>query len=224
MVLSRDSIKSGLVHEMMAEAKRKGLIEPWTDEQRLESRRKTIANRPSKDVWVFAYGSLMWNPAFHFEHSVRCRLYGYHRAFCLWTPIGRGSPDNPGLILGLEKGGSCNGMAFKVHDDKVEEELDVVWTREMPTGSYLPTWVKLITEDGPVHAIAFVINPHQPRYACKLSVEQAATSIATATGYLGSSYEYLENTVTALESLGVGDRKLHQILGRAREIQAELQR
>lgn len=220
MVLSRDSIKNGLVQKMMDEGRRQGLIEPWSDEQRLQSRVETLARNPGGDVWVFAYGSLMWNPAFHYERSVTCRLYGYHRAFCLWTPLGRGTPDNPGLILGLERGGSCNGMAFKLHADKVEEELDVVWTREMPTGSYHPTWVKLTTPEGPVNAIAFVINPDQPRYACRISVDTAASSIATACGFLGSSAEYLENTVAALDQLGVRDRKLHEILERVREIQA----
>ncbi len=205
---------------MMDQARELGLLEPWTDEQRLESRKQVLAEKPSDDVWVFAYGSLIWNPAFHFETSKICRLYGYHRAFCLWTPLGRGSPENPGLILGLEKGGSCNGMVFKLHRDKVEEELDVVWTREMPTGSYVPTWVKVTTEDGPVNAIAFVIDPNQPRYACKLSVERAAQSIATASGFLGSSAEYLENTVVALEKLGLHDHKLKKILKRVHEVQA----
>ncbi len=204
----------------MQEAARQGLIVPWTEDQRARCRAETLAQNPSDEVWVFAYGSLMWNPAFHFEERIACRLYGYHRSFCLWTPIGRGTPDNPGLILGLERGGSCNGVAFRIHPDHVEEELRVVWTREMPTGAYRPTWVHLKTERGVIHGIAFVIDPSQPRYASKLSVDHAARSIATAAGKLGSCSEYLENTVKALDDLGIVDGGMHRILDRVREIQA----
>lgn len=221
MVLSRESIKNGLVTEMLAEGERLGLIEAWTDEQRLASRQETLAQRPDGPVWVFAYGSLIWNPAFHYEHAEHARLFGYHRAFCLWTPLGRGTPDNPGLILGLERGGSCHGMAYRLHEDKVEEELDVVWAREMPTGSYKPTWVKIRTADGPVNAITFVIQPDQPRYACKLPIEQVAQSIATAAGKLGTCQEYFANTHAALHKMNVPDRYLDRLFEQVRKIQTQ---
>ena len=222
MVLNRESIKGGLVTEMLAEGQRLGLIDAWTDEQRLESRNRTLAKRPDGPVWVFAYGSLIWNPAFHFERSVHARLFGYHRAFCLWTPLGRGSPENPGLILGLERGGSCHGMAFMLHEDKIDEELEVVWAREMPTGSYEPTWVRLQTEDGPVNAIAFVIRRDQPRYACKLPVEQVAESIVTAVGRLGTCEEYFLNTHAALAKMNVPDRYMDRIYRQVVKRRAEI--
>ena len=221
MVLNRDSIKNGIVQKLLHEGSRKGLIDPWTPEQRLESRKAVLARRPSDDIWVFGYGSLIWNPAFHFERTEQAILYGYHRAFCLWTPLGRGSPENPGLILGLERGGSCHGMAFKLHKDQIEEELDVVWAREMPTGSYVPTWVKLRSGDKTLHAIAFVICRDQPRYACKIPIETVARSIATAEGPLGTCSDYLFNTVDALDKMNVPDRYLHKVRNRVHALQRE---
>jgi cation transport protein ChaC len=221
LVLNRDSIKNGIVEKLLQEGCRKGLIDRWTAEQRLESRNEVLARRPSDDIWVFGYGSLIWNPAFHFERSAHALLYGYHRAFCLWTPLGRGSPDNPGLILGLERGGSCHGMAFKLHKDQIEEELDVVWAREMPTGSYKPTWVKLRSGNETVDAIAFVIQRDQPRYACKIPIEKVAQSIATAEGPLGTCADYLFNTVEALDKMNVPDRYLHQVRKRVIALQRE---
>lgn len=224
MVLNRESIKSGLVTNMLAEGERQGLIEAWTDEQRDESRKKTLESRPDGPVWVFAYGSLIWNPAFHYESAVPARLYGFHRAFCLWTPLGRGTPENPGLILGLERGGSCHGMAFRLHDDKVDEELEVVWAREMPTGSYQPTWVKIRTEEGPVTAITFVIRADQPRYACKLPIDQVAKSVASAAGYLGTCEEYFANTRASLKQMNVPDRYLDKIFEEVERIRSQPQR
>jgi len=221
LVLNRDSIKNGIVQKLLHEGSRKGLIEPWTPEQRLESRKAMLARRPSDDIWVFGYGSLIWNPAFHFERSAHALLYGYHRAFCLWTPLGRGSPENPGLILGLERGGSCHGMAFKLHEDQIEEELDVVWAREMPTGSYEPTWVRLHSGGETLHAIAFVIKRDQPRYACKIPIETVAKSIATAEGPLGTCSEYLFRTVEALDKMNVPDRYLHTVRKKVIALQHE---
>lgn len=221
MVLNRDSIKNGIVEKLLHDGCRKELIDLWTPEQRLESRNSVLENRPCDDIWVFGYGSLIWNPAFHFERSEPAILYGYHRAFCLWTPLGRGSPENPGLILGLERGGSCHGMAFKLHRDQVEEELDVVWAREMPTGSYEPTWVKLRSGDRTLHAITFVIRRDQPRYACRVPIEKVAQSIATAEGPLGTCSEYLFKTVEALEAMNVPDRYLHKVRNRVIALQQE---
>ena len=147
MPLNRDSIKNGLVQEIVAEGERLGLLKLLSPEERLQSRRETLRGvAPDSDVWVFGYGSLMWNPAFHFVEQRPARCHGYHRSFCLSTPVGRGSPDCPGLVLALDWGGSCTGVAFRIAGDQVDEELDVVWQREMVAGSYVPTWVRLATD------------------------------------------------------------------------------
>lgn len=222
MPLNRDSIKNGLVLEIVREAEELGLLKAWTPEQRLRSRQETLKHvAPGNDVWVFGYGSLMWNPAFHYAEQRRAICHGYHRRFCLSTPVGRGSPDCPGLMLALDRGGSCTGVAFRIAGDHVDEELDVVWQREMVAGSYLPTWVRLRTPEGQVPAITFVINRDTDRYAGRLSLEQTARQIAEARGRLGACAEYLINTVTALDELGIDDGPMHTLLERVLALQAQ---
>ena len=212
MVLNRESIKNGIVQDMLAEGERMGLLRCWTKAEREASRAEILERKPPGPVWVFAYGSLIWNPAFDFAAKTRGRLHGYHRSFCLWAPLGRGTPDNPGLLLALKPGGSCNGLLYRLHDDdRLIEELDIIWAREMVTGSYLPRWFRVQTEDGPVSAISFAIGPDCDRFARTLSVEEAAQSIATASGKLGSCYEYFENTVHALDDMDIVDARLHEL-------------
>lgn len=216
MTLNRDSIKNGLVQDIVAEAERLGLVSLMSEAERRESRRQTLAAKPDDggDVWVFGYGSLMWNPAFDHVETRQARLFGYHRAFCLWTHVGRGSPDCPGLVLGLDRGGSVAGMALRIDADKVEEELDIVWSREMVTAAYCPRWMRLATPQGQIHAIAFLINHAHPRYAGKLCEDEAARAIALAEGRLGRCRDYLESTVTALQKLGIADGRMENLLHR----------
>ena len=219
-VINREAIRSGAFADMIAEAAALGLFQPLSDDERRESRRRTLAAaEPGADVWVFGYGSLMWNPAFHFAERRPGHLYGYHRRFCLWTPLGRGSPDNPGLILGLDHGGSCRGVVFRLGADQVEEELDIVWQREMIAGSYRPHWATVRTPAGPVRAIAFVINQAHERYAGRLPLGTVVDHLATAAGRLGSCAEYLENTVAHLDELGINDGPMHALLERVRRRQ-----
>ncbi len=211
----RDGIKQGIFQEIAERAAREGLIVPLSAEERQASRDATLAKRPdSGSVWIFGYGSLIWNPAFHFVEQRSATLFGYHRSFCLKTPIGRGSPDCPGLVLGLDRGGSCTGVAFRIDESDpaiLEEELDVIWSREMLAGSYRPTWVKLRGADGPFHAIAFVMRRDSDRYAGKLTNGEAADIIGRAVGDLGPCRDYLRNTVDALRALGFRDRRLEDI-------------
>ncbi|HKC51397.1 MAG TPA: gamma-glutamylcyclotransferase, partial [Myxococcota bacterium] len=111
-----------------------------------------------QDVWVFGYGSLMWNPAFHHVERLPARLAGWHRSFCLLNTFGRGSPESPGLTLALEPGGSCLGVALRIAASEVRGELTVLWNREMLSGSYLPRWVRLGGSAGPIAAVTFVAN------------------------------------------------------------------
>lgn len=221
MVLNRDSIRNGIVQEIAEEGERLGLIRRLSLEERIASREKTLAARPPgvNDVWVFGYGSLMWNPAFHHVDRLRGRIYGYHRAFCLKTFIGRGSPDKPGLVLGLDYGGSCQGIAFRVDPGNLEEELDVVWSREMVADGYCPTWVTMHTERGPVPAITFVMNRTYERYVKGLPQETIARMIAEAEGRIGRCAEYLENTVQSLDELGIADGPMHRLLVQVRELE-----
>ncbi|MDF2781230.1 MAG: ChaC family protein, partial [Geminicoccaceae bacterium] len=142
MVLTRDSIRSGLVHKMIADL---GISMRVLSEAELAaSRRATLAGVDlSAGAWLFGYGSLIWNPAFHFTLRRTGRIFGWHRRFCLWTHLGRGCPERPGLVLGLERGGSCRGVVFHIAPEVVEEELEIVWRREMISGAYVPRWVEV---------------------------------------------------------------------------------
>ena len=171
-----------------------------------------LATHPEdEDVWLFAYGSLMWNPMIHWAEKGPALLRGYHRRFCLRTNIGRGTTECPGLTLALEPGGACHGIAYRIARAEAPDELELVWRREMLTGAYKPRWVSLTMAGGPLCAIAFVANRNHYRYAGRLSDEQVANILAKAKGPLGSCAAYLFNSVFHLEELGVHDRRLWRL-------------
>lgn len=165
----------------------------------------------TQDLWVFGYGSLIWNPAFHYIGKRPALLQGWHRRFCLKLFRGRGSPETPGVMLGLDQGGACHGVAFRIAAAKVREELGILWQREMYGGAYHARLLPLETESGPISAVTFVINRDHPRYIQELSLEQTAALIATGCGDLGTCREYLENTVNHLRELGLNDDGLARI-------------
>ncbi|MGH6897173.1 MAG: gamma-glutamylcyclotransferase [Geminicoccaceae bacterium] len=216
MALTRDQIREGHVRKMIAEL---GITMRVLSEEELRaSRVATLAGVDlTGGVWLFGYGSLIWNPAFHFTDRLVGRVFGRHRRFCLWTHLGRGCPERPGLVLGLERGGSCRGVVFRIEPDLVEEELAIVWRREMISGAYVPRWVDVHTALGRLRAITFVINHAHGRYARLLPDEQVAEVIATAQGWLGPCAEYLINTVDHLAALGIHDRPLERLRARVLE-------
>src|SRR5512135_365713 len=209
--ITRDSILSG---ELMASARE--LLGAHTRFMTLEERERQIgeivAQVPRRDrVWVFGYGSLMWNPAFHFAERRAARVHGYHRQFCLWARAGRGSPARPGLMLALETGGSCHGVAYRLHRDKVRSELDVVWRREMLTMAYRPVWVSANTAEGIERAIAFAANRSHERYVRGLEPGAIVGYLAGGAGPLGRCRDYLLDTVRHLRELGIRDRRLEAL-------------
>jgi len=163
-------------------------------------------------VWVFGYGSLMWNPAFHFADRMPGTIHGWHRSFCLSAPVGRGSVDQPGLMLGLDRGGSCRGFVFRIEPNKVKSETRILWRREMISGGYVPRWVSARTSNGPLRALTFTANRDHPRYVGRLPIEAAVQALAMAEGPLGRARDYLHNTVVHLDELGVADGSLHRLL------------
>jgi cation transport protein ChaC len=212
-MLTRENILNGVIRAMLSEVG--GIRHIHSDEELQASRRELLAAaQPGADVWMFGYGSLIWNPAFHFVERRVGTAHGYHRRFCLWSHIGRGTADNPGLVLGLDRGGSCRGVAYRVAADVVESELDVLWRREMIGGAYIARWLTVRTADGPVRAIAFTINRDHSRYAGRLEPETIADAIASAMGPLGPCADYLINTVAHLEELGIADPRLRALYDR----------
>jgi glutathione-specific gamma-glutamylcyclotransferase len=167
------------------------------------------------DAWVFAYGSLMWNPGFAVEEARPALLRGYHRAFCMWSTSYRGTADSPGLVLGLDRGGACRGLAVRIGAHRKAEILEYLIARETPPGDHVYDFrpVRVRFEDGTqVTAHAFLVDRASPKYAGKLSIEQTARVVAAACGQRGTCRDYLANTVRHLDELGVADGPLHALL------------
>ena len=135
-VLTRDLLRSGKLDRMVAAAVPD--LRLMSDAEREASMRQTLAARPAAEegAWVFAYGSLMWNPTIHHVDRRVARVEGWHRSFCLSTPIGRGTPENPGLVLALDEGGWCDGVALRLDEGNLLDELSLLWRREMLTVAY----------------------------------------------------------------------------------------
>jgi glutathione-specific gamma-glutamylcyclotransferase len=169
-------------------------------------------------VWIFAYGSLMWNPDFDFAESLPAFLHGYHRGFCLYSRDYRGTPERPGLVLGLDRGGSCHGITYLLPADRIGETLDRIWAREMTGRVYEMRPVTLRTAAGRVRGHACVVRRASPDYAGRLSVDEAARLLAAAVGGRGTGREYLANTVRHLAELGIHDALLHRIEARVAQL------
>ena len=183
-----------------------------TDADYEETVRMLVADAPSPDeIWLFAYGSLIWKPACdHVEQRIGVAR-GWHRAFCLgWDRWFRGCDARPGLMLSLDRGGQCKGVAYRLPPDAVEANLHKLLRREMraKTAAHVPRWLTVRTDAGPRRAIAFVINRKGERYVRGLSLEEIADALAVAAGPVGSMAEYLHSTVHHLEELGIHDSHL----------------
>lgn len=183
-----------------------------TDAERATSLAATLAHPAAGEpVWVFAYGSLIWKPDVPFAEKRIGTLRGYHRQFCLLVRRFRGSPEVPGLVLGLERGGICRGVVYRLTDEQRDGALRRLWARELLTAAYMPRWVDIRTDGGAVRAIAFVIDRTHERYTGRLGDEAVADALAAACGHVGSCAEYLLETVTHLEELGIRDRRLWRL-------------
>ena len=218
-VITREALRDDAMRRMIAASAPDMRL--LTDEERAASLEATLAQRPgaSEGVWLFAYGSLIWNPALHFDQRRLARIHGWHRSFCLSTQAGRGTPANPGLVLGLDRGGACTGAAFHVPEALMEDELSLLWRREMLSGSYRPRWVRVRGPDGAVfgHAIAFTIRRDGEHYTGCLSRDDIVRRLASACGALGSSAEYLFHTRDGLRSLGIQDAGIEDLARRVEQ-------
>jgi len=175
---------------------------------------ETLAGRPDDGaVWVFAAGSLIWKPGFVPAERRIGVVRGWHRAFCLKTTRWRGTPECPGLMLALERGGECRGVVYRLPADATQPTLHALWRREIGVKpvNHDPRWVSVETEVGPVRALAFTANPGGQSYVGALSLAQTAAIIARAVGMWGSCAEYLCETVAHLEALGIRDDHLWRL-------------
>ncbi|HJV25946.1 MAG TPA: gamma-glutamylcyclotransferase [Aromatoleum sp.] len=191
----------------------------WSDAELDRSLEIAWRARPEGAIWVFAYGSLIWNPLFAFEERQAASLDGWHRSFCLRSVSHRGSPDRPGRVLALEPGGQVQGVALRLHDDQIAAELRLLWMREMASGDYHPLWAPVILEDGrEVRAMTFTINPERPLYDPDTTVETVAQIAAEATGIFGTNADYVLALDRALAEHGLQDAYVDAIACELRRV------
>ena len=209
--ITADALRDG---SLIAAARLRSAGDPslLSDAQIAASLHAILATHPPhEDVWLFGYGSLMWNPAMHYAETRPGLVRGWHRSYCLWAHMGRGTPDSPGLMLALDRGGSSNGLLFRFPAATAHAELLLPWQREMFTGAYLARWVRVDTDTGPIRAATFVANPAHPRYAGRLPEATIAARLAVAAGSLGTCEEYLTHTLAALHANGRTDHRLERL-------------
>lgn len=210
MSLTRADLENGLMFRLWRES---------GQSQRVLSEAESDANAATMlaafpgtgDPWIFAYGSLVWNPLLDYAERNLATLHGFHRRFCLWSKTGRGSPDKPGLVLGLDRGGCCRGIAYRIERAKAAEEFRLLWRREMIAGAYAAKWLPVKVGDLEAYALAFVIRREHPNYAGKLPCDQLVETLATACGRIGSSRDYLCQTVEGLRQHGIVDPLLEDL-------------
>jgi cation transport protein ChaC len=210
MTLSRRDLEEGRMRAVYVEALdgRHAL----TDEELAVSLAAALKSKPAdSDWWVFAYGSLLWNPLFPFEDARRATLSGRRRRFCLWSLASRGTPNQPGLVLGLDRGGSCHGVVYRLPARSAKAELALLWRREMVLGAYLPLWVKVRCDGKPLVALAFVVDRAHRQYTGNLTLGEQAEVLSTAAGAFGSSADYLERARVALVTHGIVDPYLERL-------------
>ena len=174
----------------------------------------------AEPVWIFAYGSLMWNPEMPFAERRPALLRGWHRSFCLYSPEYRGTRERPGLVLGLDRGGACRGVVYRLPQDRLTEAIDLVWSREMTGFVYRMRPVTVTTPQGRVAAHAFTVRRDSRDYAGRLPLDDVARILAVCAGDRGTGRDYLGNTVRHLEELGIADGPLHRLAERVAALPA----
>jgi cation transport protein ChaC len=177
---------------------------------------KTLSGtRPSKaDLWVFGYGSLMWRPGFEFIEQVPARLIGEHRALCVYSFHHRGTPEKPGLVLGLDRGGACRGVAFRIAAKHRGDTIDYLRGREQTTNVYREVMRSVWLENEArqrVSALAFVVDRGHVQYAGRLSLAEQLRLVSQGHGRSGNNRDYVLSTVRSIEAQGFRDPQLHQL-------------
>lgn len=184
-----------------------------TDEERRASMLDYLKHwEKGHDLWIFGYGSLVWRPEFDYVERRPALVRGYHRALCLWSRINRGTPEQPGLVFGLDNGGSCRGMVYRVSGSQVPEIFDELWKREMPSGAYIPRHLTCQTHQGPVGALVFTMDKTKDGYVRGLETPQLVDIVRRASGTYGPCMEYVVETHRALKDNGIHDHKLDALV------------
>jgi cation transport protein ChaC len=195
------------VERLLAERPEMAAFRLWihTDAQREAIRAEALAGHEG-DLWIFAYGSLMWDPALRFAELRRARAEAYARQFILVDEKGgRGSAEAPGLMAGLDAGDGCDGLALRIPAEAVDAETEILFRREAVGPAYLPAFVPVRIGDATVQALTFLVNHDSPDIRPDLTHQEQVRYIATGAGFLGTSRDYLANIVSHFETLGIHD-------------------
>lgn len=166
------------------------------------------------ELWVFGYGSLIWRPGFPFLEALPARLLGFHRSLCIYSHVHRGTPERPGLVLGLDRGGSCLGRVFRVDAQHREPTIAYLRAREQATAVYLERHLPVTLLDGSarrVEAVAYVADRRHPQYAGRLDHERQVALVSEGVGQSGINRDYVLSTVAALADLGIRDAPLARL-------------
>jgi cation transport protein ChaC len=164
------------------------------------------------DLWVFGYASLIWRPEFESVEHQPATVHGWHRALRMRSRLNRGTPERPGLVFALVPGGSCRGVVYRIPREKVPQELDRLWAREMPMGVYDPKWLPCRTPRGTVHALAFTLSRRSPSYVPPMSDDEIVQILRHASGRYGTTLQYLLETAHCLRERGVRDREIERLV------------
>ncbi|MHB2169884.1 gamma-glutamylcyclotransferase [Alsobacter sp. R-9] len=198
----------------------------YTDAEYAAMTQRLLAERSGQDLWLFAYGSLIWRPEIEHVEERIATVRGWHRSFGLRIEQHRATPERPGLMMGLDRGGQCRGLLLRLPPDHPARHLERVLRRELPfrpahsPSTYAVRWVRAVAGGEAIPAIAFVLNPRGGHYVGRLPVEEVARTLAFACGNGGSCAGYLHNTVVHLARFGIRDRgldRLHRLVSRERE-------
>ncbi|MFM8610202.1 MAG: gamma-glutamylcyclotransferase [Burkholderiaceae bacterium] len=176
----------------------------------LEATLRTWGGR--QDLWVFGYGSLIWNPEFDYVESRPAQVHGWHRALKMWSRVNRGTPELPGLVFAMLPGGCCRGVVFRIPREDGRAVLDRLWDREMMTGVYDPRWLPCKTDEGVVSALAFTLSRRSPNFTGQLTDDAYRRIFAEARGRYGTTLEYAQRTLEHLRQHRIHDSALEQLL------------
>ena len=214
--LTRESLSDTALRTFLRANLPAGMLLMTDEEHRANIDTMLSGRDAAEDVWVFAYGSLIWNPIVAHVERRAGTITGYHRRFCLRVALGRGTPKQPSLTLGLDRGGRCRGVVFRIEAAKARDELFLLWRREMLTAAYVPRWVTVATDAGPLRAITFVVNRDHRGYAGRVDEDDVVSCLAAAKGFLGTSAEYLDQTIAGLKEFGISDPGLKRLQRRVK--------
>ena len=180
----------------------------------MPARKPPQPTTPKEDLWVFGYGSLMWRPGFDFVEQVPARLIGEHRALCVYSFDHRGTPEKPGLVLGLDRGGACRGIAFRVAAKRRDDTIEYLRGREQTTHVYREVmrsvWLGNEARER-ISALAYVVDRGHVQYAGRLSLNQQLRYVRQGHGRSGNNRDYVLSTVMSIEAQGFRDPQLHQL-------------